>query len=72
MNNIIDLLKSIKSPQDFVNNYAKQNNSPILSNLIDMAQKNDIQGLEGFARNFFKEQGRDFDKEYSQLKNIFK
>ena len=70
--NPMDMLKSIKNPKEFVNNYVRQNNSPILNNLVQMAQQNDVKGLENFARNFLKEQGRDFDQEYNTLLNMFK
>ena len=70
--NPMDVLKSIKNPKDFVNNYARQNNNPILSNLIQMAEQNDVKGLEDFARNFLKGQGRDFDQEYNNIMNMFK
>lgn len=68
----MDILKSIKDPKEFVNNYVRQNNNPILNNLVQMAQQNDVKGLENFARNFLKGQGRDFDQEYSTLLNMFK
>ena len=37
-----------------------------------MANKGDEQGLEEFARNYYKEQGKDFDKEFSDFMNTFK
>lgn len=72
MNNLMEMMKSIKNPQEFIVNYAKQNSNPMLNNLIKMAEKNDINGLENFARNYLKEQGRDFDAEYSKIANMFK
>lgn len=60
------------SPQQILNNMISNNNNPVLSNLIQKAKQGDTKGVEDFARNFFKEQGRDFDKEYSQFKNSFK
>lgn len=68
MNNPIEMLKMIKNPKEFVMNYAKQNNNPMMNNLMQMAEKNDVQGLENFARNLFKEQGRNFD----EIKDLFK
>jgi hypothetical protein len=44
----------------------------MLKNLIEMAEKGDYQGIENFARNYYKEQGKDFDKEYSQFMSYFK
>ena len=60
------------SPQQILNNMISNNNNPVLSNLIQKAKQGDTKGVEDFARNFFKEQGRDFDKEYLQFKNSFK
>lgn len=57
MNNPIDLLKAIKKPQQFVENYMKQNNNPILNNLITQAKNGDTQALESFANNVLKEKG---------------
>lgn len=75
MNNPLQAIKnamSVLNPQQMVNNlFAKQNN-PMLNNLKEMAQKGDKEGVENFARNLFKEQGRDFDKEFSQFMGNFK
>lgn len=68
MNNPLEMLKMIKNPKEFIINYAKQNNNPMMNNLMEMAEKNDVQGLENFARNLFKEQGQNFD----DIKNLFK
>lgn len=65
MNNPLDLIKAIKNPKDFAMQLVKNSNNPILNNLVQMAEKGDTQGLETFARNYFKEQGKDFD----QIKN---
>lgn len=64
MNNPINILKNI-----VIN---KQINNPILKDIINKAQKGDSKGVETFARNLFREQGRDFDKEFSQFMNNFK
>lgn len=48
------------------------NNNPQLKNVVDMAQTGDKSGVENFARNMFKEQGRDFDKEFKDFMNYFK
>ena len=54
-----------------VMNMLKNNSNPIFANLIDMAEKGDSKGVETFARNMMKEQGRDFDKEMNDFKNMF-
>lgn len=49
----------------------KYGNNPMMNNLIDMAEKGNTKGVEQFARNFCKGNGRDFDKEYAEfLKKI--
>lgn len=62
MNNPLEFIKAIKNPREFVINYAKQNNNPMINNLIQMAEKKDTKGLENFAKNFFEQQGLDFNK----------
>lgn len=75
MNNpmqFMNMLKGIKNPKQTVINMAKNSNNPMLKNLVEMAEKGDMQGVENFARNIYKEQGRDFDKEYNEIKEFFK
>ena len=75
MNNpmqMMNLLKGIKNPKEAVINMIKSNNNPMVKNLVDMAEKGDNEGIEKFARNMFKEQGRDFDSEIKQFMNNFK
>lgn len=56
------------NPKQMVMNQLKgQIDNPIFGNLIDMAEKNDTKGIEKFARNLLKQQGRDFDKEYAEF-----
>lgn len=66
MNNpmqMIQMIKDIKNPKEFVVNYIKQNaDNPIMNNLIGMAEKNDKKGLEQFATNILKQQGMDFQE----------
>lgn len=51
---------------------ANNNSNPMFSNLINMAKEGNTEGIENFARNLFKEQGRDFDKEYAEFRKNFK
>ena len=60
------------NPQQILNSMMNNNNNPVLSNLIQKAKQGDTKGVEDFARNLFKEQGRDFDKEYLDFKKNFK
>ena len=66
------MLKSIKNPKEAVINMVKSNNNPMLKNLVEMAEKGDTKGVENFARNILKEQGRDFDSEMNNFMKNFK
>jgi hypothetical protein len=66
------MLRQIKNPKEAVINMVSNNNNPMVKNLVEMAKNGDNEGVENFARNLLKEQGRDFDKEYSEFMNIFK
>ena len=75
MNNpmqIINMLKGMKSPKEAVINMVKSNNNPMIKNLVEMAEKGNTKGIESFARNLFKEQGRDFDEEFGEFTKNFK
>lgn len=63
---------NMKDPKQIVMNMLKNNSNPILNNLVKMAEQGNISGVEQFARNLMKEQGRDFDKELEMFKNYFK
>lgn len=60
------------NPKNIAMQLLGQNNNPIFNNLIDMANKGDTKGIEEFARNYMKEQGKDFDKEFNNFKGMFK
>lgn len=75
MNNpmqIINMLKGMRSPKEAVISMVKSNNNPMIKNLVEMAEKGNTEGVENFARNFLKEQGRDFDKEFSEFTKNYK
>ena len=75
MNNpmqFMNMLKSIKNPKEAVINMVKSNNNPMVKNLVEMAEKGDYKGVEDFARNILKEQGRDFDSEMNEFMKNFK
>lgn len=64
MNNPIEMIKNM-----IIN---KNINNPVLKQLITKAQNGDSKGVEDFARNFLKEQGRDFDSEFAEFMKNFK
>ena len=69
--NPMDMIKMLmsknKSPKDIINNMIKGNSNPMITNLIEMAEKGNNQGIEEFARNIFNEKGRNFDEEFANF-----
>ena len=72
MNNPLQMLKMVKNPKQFAMNIIKKNGNPVFNNLVDMANNGQEEELKKFARNFFKENNRDFDIEYKEFINFFK
>lgn len=75
MNNpmqFMNMLKGIKNPKEAVISMVKSNNNPMIKNLVEMAEKGNTEGVENFARNIFKEQGRNFDEEFGEFRKNFK
>ena len=74
MNNPINFIKNMLAnvnPQTIAMKMIG-NGNPVLGNLAQMAEKGDEKGIENFARNLFKEKGKDFDREFSDFMNNFK
>lgn len=74
MNNPINFIKNMlanANPQTIAMKMIG-NGNPVLGNLAQMAEKGDEKGIENFARNLFKEKGKDFDKEFSDFMNNFR
>ena len=72
--NPMDMLKGMvgkMNPKSIAMNMLKNNTKPIFANLIEMANKGDTKGLEQFARNYMKDNGRDYDKEFNDFKSMF-
>lgn len=67
MNNVLDMLKMISNPKQYAMNYIKQNNNPIISNMIQQVEKGNIKEVEDIARNLFSQKGIDFDKDIIPL-----
>lgn len=75
--NPIEMLKGFMgkggNPQELVMKAIGMSNpNPMISNLINMAKQGNGQGVEQFARNYFKEKGMDFDKEFNSFMSNFK
>lgn len=58
------------TPQGLLSEMVLRN--PMMNNLIRMAKSGNTQDIENFARNLFREQGRDFDTEFAEFKKNFK
>lgn len=73
--NPMNMLKSMfgsMNPKEMVSKMISNNSNPVVSNLVNMANKGDTKGIEEFARNYMKEQGKDFDKEFNNFMNNFR
>lgn len=72
--NPFQMIGAIKNPQAFMQqmmNNSQVMRNPIVKNIIDMAQKGDVEGIEQMGRNIAKERGIDFDKAFSDFKKQF-
>lgn len=67
---LINFVKSSSNPQQFMLNMLeeKAGNNPMMQNLLQLAKQGKTKDIQQIARNTFKEQGRDFDKEFSDFK----
>lgn len=62
---------NVNNIKQFVLSKIGSNLTPIQKNLVQMAENNETDKLEKFARNFCKERGIDFDKEIKEFQSIF-
>ena len=62
----------MSSPKELVQKAVGSNNNQTINELMNWAKSGDINDLENFARDAFKSQGRDFDKEFSEFMKNFK
>ena len=72
--NPFQMLGAMKNPQAFIQqmmNNSQIMQNPMARNIIDMAQKGDVEGIEQMGRNIAKEKGIDFDKAFSDFKKQF-
>ena len=72
MNSPLNIVKRFMeqqgSPKELLLNFMQRNGSnPMINNLIQMAKDGNTQQVETFARNLFREHGRDFDAEYQNF-----
>lgn len=75
MNNPMQMIKMMMgkmSPKDMAMSMLKNNSNPVFENLLEMANNNETEKLEQFARNICKEKNIDFDKDFADFMNNFK
>ena len=65
-----NLFKGIKNPQQAMIQMLKNNSNPMAQNVLKMAENGQYEDIEKFARNVVSEQGKDFDTEISNFKNM--
>lgn len=73
-NPILNALRNGVNPKQIVMDMFNRqlgNKSPVLQQMIDMANSGNSKGLESYARQIFQQNGRSFDTEYQNFKNSF-
>ena len=70
---LIAQIRQGKNPQQLMLNILEGEaaNNPVMDNLLTLAKENRTADIEQFARNLAREQGIDFDKEFSQFKKKY-
>lgn len=70
MNDILSMIKNGGNPQQIMMNLleTQMKGTPMGDNLINLAKSGNIQGIEEFARNYVKQNGKDFDQEFSAFR----
>lgn len=75
MNNIFQIIQSIKNPQQAIqqlSNNSQLMKNPMIQNAITMAQNGDSKGLENLARSIGTQKGLNVDDIYNTVKTQFK
>ena len=69
---LLQMIRKGANPQQLVVSMLEQQstNNPMIGNLLNLVKKNDNQGIEQVARNIMNSQGKDFEKEFNDFKNI--
>ena len=69
---MIGMLRNAGNPQQVLMSIMRQNtgNNPVMQNALNMAEKNDMKGIENLARNLCKERGVDPNRALNQAKNM--
>lgn len=69
---IINAIRQGQNPQQMVMQIVQERmgNTPLGSNLMNLAQDNKTQEIEDIARNIVRQRGGDFDKEFDAFKQM--
>lgn len=61
------------NPQTLAMNMLQQNmgNTPVGQNLMQLAQKNDVRGIEQVVRNILQQQGVNYDQAFNSFRQNF-
>ena len=67
----LSFVKNGQNPQKMMLNFLQQTvqSSPVGKNLYELAQTDNTQGIEQFARNLCASRGVDFDTEFTNFRN---
>ena len=70
---IMQFIRGGGNPQQMMMNMLEQQsgNNPMMANLLNLAKQNKTSDIEQIARNMLKEQGKDYDKEFANFKQMF-
>lgn len=70
---IVQMIRKGGNPQQIMMNLMEQQmaGTPMGENLIQLAKSGKTADIETIARNFFSQNGRDFDSEFNNFKNTF-
>lgn len=71
-NQLVRMIKNGANPQQLMLNIleTQMKGTPIGDNLINMIKEGRTADIEQFARNFSKQNGKDFDKEFKEFKKM--
>ena len=64
----IQMIRQGKNPEQLMMDFLQRQMGD--SPLLGMAQRRDSKGIEQFARNYYKQQGKDFDKEFQAFRQM--
>ena len=69
---LIGMIRNGGNPQQLLMGMMRQNagNNPVMQNTLNMAEKNDMKGIETLARNLCKEKNIDPDQMLSQARKM--